>query len=180
MEGFKEAIRREFAAFGALSSEQLKLLEAHYELLLRWNRTLNLTRITSLTESVQLHYCESLYVAQFLPKLSLKVADVGSGGGFPGVPIAIYRPDCAVDLIESHQRKAVFLAEAVRQLGLGNVRVIAMRAEDVCGEYDWVVSRAVNTEEVRSLQLAPSIALLGVTGEPLPWGENRALFHVKR
>jgi 16S rRNA (guanine527-N7)-methyltransferase len=180
MEGFKEAVGREFAPFGALSSEQLELLEVHYDLLLRWNRTLNLTRITNLRESVQLHYCESLYVAQFLPKLSLKIADVGSGGGFPGIPIAIYRADCAVDLIESHQRKAVFLAEAVRQLGLGNVRVVAKRAEDVGEKYDWVVSRAVNAEEVRSLQLAPSVALLGVTGEPLPWGENRAMFHVKR
>jgi 16S rRNA (guanine527-N7)-methyltransferase len=180
MEGFKEELAREFAAVGALSSEQLALLETHYELLLRWNRILNLTRITELTEAVQLHYCESLYVAHFLPKQSLKIADVGSGGGFPGVPIAILRPDCTIDLIESHQRKSVFLAEAVRRLGLTNVGVIAKRAEEVRGAYDWVVSRAVNTEEIRSLQLAPSIALLGVTGEPLPWGQNRALFHVKR
>src|ERR1700690_661899 len=115
MEGFKEALAHEFAPFGALSSRQLELLELHYELLLQWNRSLNLTRITNLAESVQLHYCESLYVAYFLPKLSLKIADVGSGGGFPGIPIAICRPDCIVDLIKSHQRKAVFWAEAGRQ-----------------------------------------------------------------
>lgn len=179
MEEFSELLAREFAPFGALSESQLHLLEMHYELLLRWNRKLNLTRITNLREAVQLHYCESLYLAEFLPKHPLRIADIGSGGGFPGIALGIYRADCLVDLVESHQRKAVFLTETVRQLGLTNVTVTAKRAQDVVGPYDWVVSRAVNPGEVMALGLAPDVAILGNTGRKLPWGENRALFHVE-
>lgn len=179
MEEFKEILAREFAPFGALSESQLRLLEMHYELLLRWNRKLNLTRITELSEAVQLHYCESLYLAEFLPKHSLKVIDVGSGAGFPGIPLAIYRADCSVDLVESHQRKAVFLTDTVRQLGLANVSVVAKRAQDVAGLYDWVVSRAVNPDEVLALGLGADVAILGNAGQKLPWGDNRALFHVE-
>lgn len=180
MEEFKEILAREFAPFGALSETQLRLLEMHYELLLRWNRKLNLTRITNLLEAVQLHYCESLYLAAFLPKRPLRIVDVGSGGGFPGIPLGIYRADWSVDLVESHQRKAVFLTETVRQLGLPNVSVVANRAQDVVGSYDWMVSRAVNPDEVLALRVAPDVAILGNTGQKLPWGENRALFHVER
>ena len=179
MEEFKELLAREFAPYGALSETQLQLLELHYQLLLRWNRRLNLTRITDLRESIQLHYCESLYLAEFLPKHALRIVDIGSGAGFPGIPIAIYRPDCSIDLVESHQRKAVFLTDVIRQLGLRNVRVVAKRAENVSEKYDWVVSRAVNPSGVRSLDLAPNIALLGSAGEKLPWGDSRGLFHVK-
>lgn len=179
MEEFKELLVREFGPFGDLSESQLRSLELHYQLLLRWNRKLNLTRITDLREAVQLHYCESLYLAEFLPKGSLKVIDVGSGGGFPGIPVGIYRPDCSIDLVESHQRKAVFLTETVRQLGLANVSVTAKRAQNVAGPYDWVISRAVNPDEVLALRLAPDVAILGNTGQNLPWGENRALFHVE-
>jgi 16S rRNA (guanine527-N7)-methyltransferase len=179
LEEFKALLAREFAPFGALSESQLRLLERHYELLLRWNRKLNLTRITNLLEAVRLHYCESLYLAEFLPKSPLKIIDVGSGGGFPGIPVGIYRPDCSVDLVESHQRKAVFLTEIVRQLGLANVNVVAKRAQDITVPCDWAVSRAVNPDEVLALRVAPNVAILGNAGQRLPWGENRALFHVE-
>ncbi len=179
MQEFEDLLAREFAPFGALSFEQLRLLKRHYELLLRWNRSLNLTRLTDLEAAVKLHYCESLYLAAFLPKDPLRIADVGSGGGFPGVPIAIFRPECSIDLIEAHQRKAVFLGEAIRELELSNVRVIPKRAEQVSGTYDWMVSRAVAPEEVRQLHLAPQLAILGSEGEKLPWGDSRSLFHVK-
>jgi 16S rRNA (guanine527-N7)-methyltransferase len=180
MEGFKELLAREFAPFGALSETQLHSLERHYELLLRWNRKLNLTRITDLREAVQLHYCESLYLAEFLPERPLRIIDVGSGGGLPGIPLGIYRRDCFVDLVESHRRKAVFLTEAVRQLSLSNVNVIAKRAEDVIGRYDWIVSRAVNPDDVLALGLAANVAILGSAGQKLPWGASRALFRVER
>ena len=61
-----------------------------------------------------------------------------------------------------------------------NVRVFAQRAEDLVGTYDWMISRAVTPEDVLKLKLAPSVAVLGVEGEKLPWGENRSLFRVKR
>ena len=113
------------------------MLEAHYRLLLLWNRTLNLSAITGLEEAVERHYCESLFLGAHLPPGSLAIVDIGSGAGFPGLPVAVLRPECSVTLIESHQRKAVFLREASR--GLPGVRVVAKRAEDVradvrCGD----------------------------------------------
>jgi len=133
-------------------------LEAHYDLMLRWNAKLNLTRITDREEAWKRHYEESVFLAEKLPPGPLRIADVGSGAGFPGIPIAIVRPECTVTLIESHQRKAVFLREATRDLP--NVRVLAMRAEEVKEKFDWIVSRAVSPEDVLKLDLAPNIALL--------------------
>jgi 16S rRNA (guanine527-N7)-methyltransferase len=115
-----------------------------------------------------------LYLATRLPEGPLRIIDIGSGAGFPGIPVAIYRPECTVDLVEAHQRKAVFLREAARNLT--NVRVLAQRAEAVTDSYDWTISRAVRQEDVLKLNLAPHVAVLGTEGESLPWGEHRALF----
>jgi 16S rRNA (guanine527-N7)-methyltransferase len=177
MEDFKSLLQLEFSPYGTLSSQHLTLLEQHYQLLLRWNQSMNLTRITDLLEAVRCHYCESLYLAKSLPAGRLRIVDIGSGAGFPGIPVAVFRSDCKVDLVESHQRKAVFLREATRDMP--NVRVLAERAEAVAGGYDWMVSRAVRAAELLRLNLAPNIAVLGAEGEKLPWGENRALFHVE-
>jgi 16S rRNA (guanine527-N7)-methyltransferase len=184
---FRKMLAAEFAPYGELSELQLTQLEEHYATLAKWNQRLNLTRIESLTESVQFHYCESLFLGQFLPQGSLRIVDVGSGAGFPGLPVAILRPECEVTLVESHQRKAVFLREAARQLV--NVQVIAQRAEDVKGAYDWLISRAVAPADVLKLQLAGSVALLIGEGDaskltgataPIPWGNRRVLFHVEQ
>lgn len=177
MEDFKSLLELEFSPYGTITRDQLILLEAHYQLLLRWNRKMNLTRITSVGDAVRYHYCESLYLAKRLPEGALRIVDIGSGTGFPGIPVAIYRPDCEVHLVESHQRKAVFLSEATRKLP--NVRVLAGRSEDVAETYDWMISRAVRPDDVLKLKLAPNVAVLGTEGEKLPWGESRALFHVE-
>lgn len=185
---FADLLRERLTGIVDLSDEQVAALEAHYELMVRWNRTLNLTAIKSLEEAIERHYCESLFVGQFLGPRGQRIADIGSGPGFPGFPVAVLRPDCSVTLIESHQRKAVFLKEASR--GLRNVRVIAKRAEDVAESFDWAISRAVSYRDLtRSLRrLAPNAILL--TGSdvppadlgfswrppiPLPWGNQRFL-----
>lgn len=173
MEDFKSLLALEFSTYGALNAQQLRLLEEHYRLLLRWNQKMNLTRITSLQDAVRYHYCESLYLATRLPDGPLRIVDIGSGAGFPGIPVAIYRPNCAVHLVESHQRKAVFLREAAGELT--NVQVLAQRAESVTPSYDWTISRAVRPENVLKLNLAPHFAVLGTEGDYLPWGEKRAL-----
>src|SRR4029079_17083947 len=108
MDDFKSLLGLEFSPYGVLTPQQLTLLEEHYSLLLRWNQKMNLTRITSLQDAVRYHYCESLYLATRLPQGPLRIVDIGSGAGFPGIPVAIYRPDCSVDLVDSHQRKAIF------------------------------------------------------------------------
>ena len=158
-------------------------LQAHHELLQRWNKTLNLTRI----DSIERNYGESLFLGRHLPEGALRICDIGSGAGFPGFPVAILRPDCEVTLIESHQRKAVFLKEASR--GIANIRVIAKRAEDVRETFDWAISRAVSAEDLSGflVRLAPNVALLtgaeipgirGVNWEegiPVPGGDARFL-----
>ncbi len=137
----------------------IEALAAHYAALLKWNQVLNLTRITGLREAVRRHYCESVFLASQLPAGCLRVADIGSGGGFPGIPLAIVRPELNVTLVESHQRKAVFLRECARKLP--NVSVASVRAETLReGSFDWIVSRAVRWEDVLALRLASQAALL--------------------
>jgi len=147
---------------------------------------LNLTRIRNVAESVQFHYCESLFSWEFPSAAATERCGHRFGRGFPGIPVAILRPDCSVTLVESHQRKAVFLREAARDLP--NVRILSHRAEDVDGAFDWLISRAVSPAEVLRLTFSREIALL--IGEedsaklngasiPVPWGNHRILFHVK-
>lgn len=184
---FQELLAREFAPYGRLSPEQLTHLADHYSLLCRWNQRMNLTRIGSLEEAIRLHYCESLFLATCLPEGPLDVADVGSGAGFPGIPMAVLRPELTMTLIESHHRKSVFLAEACRTLA--NVKVLAQRAEGVANRFDWIVSRAVAPDEILHLKLAPRATILMSDTEVrdtaqvkrIPWGKNRvaALFHVE-
>jgi 16S rRNA G527 N7-methylase RsmG len=187
---FVDEVRAAFAPYAALSDEQLSHLETHYGLLTHWNKILNLTRIRSVGDAVRLHYCESLFVGYALPPGSWSVVDVGSGAGFPGIPFAVLRPECAVELVESHQRKAVFLREASRDLP--NVKVTAGRADSVTRGRDWVIARAVRPGDVLSLGLAPRAALLMSSSDlhalpkpeqvfQLPWATQRilAMFHVK-
>src|SRR5579859_7963006 len=86
------------ADWPSLTDAQVATLAQHYELLLRWNLRLNLTRVSKLEEAVRFHYGESLFLAQALPSGPLRVVDVGSGAGFPGIPIAVARPENTVDL----------------------------------------------------------------------------------
>ncbi len=183
---FRDLLVREFAPYGSLTVDQIDALEAHYKLLTQWNARLNLTRIESVEDAVRLHYCESLLVGTKLPAGPLRIVDVGSGAGFPGIPIAILRPDCTVTLVESHQRKSVFLRESSRNLK--NVSVVTDRAENLETAYDWLVSRAVSPKDLLKLKLANNLALLvgsdELSGcerwEAIPWGTGRYLvFHVK-
>jgi 16S rRNA (guanine527-N7)-methyltransferase len=188
-EWFADLLQRELAAWVALSPEQVSRLYEHYGLLERWNRRMNLTSVEPGRELVVRHYCESLFFAAQLENHGSSVVDVGSGAGFPGVPIAILKPDSRVSLVESNQRKAVFLREATRHMA--NVSVVAQRAETVSHSFDWLVSRAVNPKDVVGLvpRLASRIGLmLGESdfleirnakhiawSEPiqLPWGDRR-------
>jgi 16S rRNA (guanine527-N7)-methyltransferase len=181
---FRELLRR----CASVNDVQAAQLEAHYELMCRWNRVLNLTRVEGLEEAIERHYCESLFLASAIPAVpGLRIADVGSGAGFPGYPVAVVRPECSVTLIESHRRKAVFLREASRSHP--NVHVVVARAEDVHEEFDWLVSRAVSYGDLTGIvgRHGRRIALLsgseappaawGLEWEvtPLPWGKHRYL-----
>jgi 16S rRNA (guanine527-N7)-methyltransferase len=184
---FAELLRQRLSDIVELSDGQIEALESHYHRLVKWNRTLNLTSIASLEEAIERHYCESLFAARVLDAWPQRIVDIGSGAGFPGFPLAIVRPDCSVTLIEAHQRKAVFLKEASRELA--NVRVLAQRAEDVEQRFEWAVSRAVSYSDLSEAlpRLAPKAALLTGAELPsfpaytwaeairLPWGQQRYL-----
>ncbi len=181
---FAELLARTFP----LSAQQIEALRAHYCLLVRWNRVLNLTRVVSPEEAVTRHYGESLFLGAQLPPEPVSILDVGAGPGFPGVPVAVLRPDCRVTLAESHKRKAVFLREATRSVH--NIDIFAKRAEYLRNDFDWVISRAVRWEEVLPLALRHVGLLLGAQDAsaasanaafawreplPLPWGRERLL-----
>jgi 16S rRNA (guanine(527)-N(7))-methyltransferase RsmG len=185
---FRDLLAAEFAPWGVLFDDQLEKLDAHYRLLMQWNKRLNLTRITEVKEVVRMHYCESLFLAAHLPRGVPRIVDFGSGAGFPGMPVAIMLPGSSVGLVEAHQRKAVFLREASR--GLPNVRVIPQRAEELSFDCDWVIARGVRPSETKKLRIAEHCALLvgeedasKLPGErlKLPWGKGRYLvkFHVE-
>lgn len=184
---FVEVLRKQLPLLEIeLSDRQMCQLEHHFNLLNRWNKVMNLTSIKDLAEIVPMHYCESLFLGTRLPESLVKICDIGSGAGFPGVPVAILRPDVQVALVESNQRKSVFLREAIRELS--NARVIPKRAEQVLEGFDWAVSRAVNYGQidVSLSRLAPNVALLAGEDCPgdrftwnkikLPWGERRFLW----
>lgn len=186
---FAEILKRELKPWLTPTTRQTANLYMHLGLLRRWNRRMNLTAIEPGPEMVIRHYCESLFFAAQLPDEPISIADIGSGAGFPGIPMAILRPNWRVTLIESNQRKSVFLREVSRDLP--NVVVMAVRAEDVAGPFDWLVSRAVAPQKVVALipRLAPRIGLMigeddipalesakhVAWSEPvrLPWGDRR-------
>lgn len=147
---FSDLLRYTLRGIVDLTVEQASALERHYELLVKWNRRLNLTAIEDPAEVATRHYGESLFLAVRLPERPLRIVDIGSGAGFPGFPVAILRPDCTVTLLESHQRKAVFLREASRSVP--NVSVLAQRAEAVARNglrFDLAISRAVSSKTWR-------------------------------
>jgi 16S rRNA (guanine527-N7)-methyltransferase len=129
----------------SLSSEQLGLTSMYIDILLKWNDRINLTAIRRPEDIVTRHFGESFFVARKLVSESWRgsVIDFGSGPGFPGIPVALYRPNVSMTLIESNAKKATFLAEIISQLGLRNVEVFRGRGESYAGKAELVLMRAV-------------------------------------
>jgi 16S rRNA (guanine527-N7)-methyltransferase len=119
---------------------QNKLL-AYLDLLAKWNKTYNLTAVRDPLGMVSRHLLDSLAALPFIRGSTL--ADLGSGAGLPGIPLAIARPDLAVTLVESNGKKARFLREVARSLPLSNVAIAQARIQDVTGRFDCVTARAL-------------------------------------
>jgi 16S rRNA (guanine527-N7)-methyltransferase len=134
-----------------LSDDQHAKLARYLDLLLEANARMNLTRITDRAAAEVQHVGDALTLLPLLPNGPHRLADVGTGGGVPGMPLALARPDAQVVLIESTKKKAAFLSEAARALGLGNVTVVDTRAEDAGQSpalretFDVATARAVAT-----------------------------------
>jgi 16S rRNA (guanine527-N7)-methyltransferase len=128
-----------------LDSPSVAQLETFLALLLRWNARINLTAVRQPEEIIRRHFAESIFAAQQIPRRTKTLLDYGSGGGFPGIPIAIRRPDIAVTLAESQNKKAAFLREAVRTLGLkAEVWADRVEAMEPGRVFDGITLRAVD------------------------------------
>lgn len=147
-----------------LSSDLLQQLDAYLELLMRWNARVNLTAVRDPEQVVTRHFGESLFAAHLLLHSvghdSLTIADVGSGAGFPGIPIQLWSPRCRLTLIESQNRKATFLREVIRTLKLESAEVFCGRAEAWAKTADLVTLRAVERFE-RVLPVAAGLVAPG-------------------
>jgi len=143
----EETVRRALGEFQILAdSQQVVLIQQHIRTLLRWNEKLNLTAIRDPLEILYRHFCESMFAAGAIPVDKGRLADIGSGPGFPGIPLKIIRPELELCLVESNIKKGTFLAEVVRELHLTNTRVLISRYEELGEEIaplDYVCSRAV-------------------------------------
>jgi 16S rRNA (guanine527-N7)-methyltransferase len=130
-----------------LSPTQLQHISTYIDLLLRWNARINLTAIRDPEEIVTRHFGESLFAACHLfhvgDPVGTAVADLGSGAGFPGIPMKLWAPDISMTLIESDHKKATFLREVVRSLTLTDINIQNTRAEDLLQTYEVVTLRAV-------------------------------------
>ena len=140
--------REESAAVSTatLSPLQLQNILTYIDLLLRWNSSMNLTAVRRPEQIITRHFGESLFAARHIFPLAsedCRLIDVGSGAGFPGLPIKIWAPHIRLALIESSQKKATFLREAVRTLTLTNVDVVCARAENFPSTAEVVTLRAV-------------------------------------
>ena len=143
----EEIIRRALGDFQiTLSEVQVTCIQQYTRILQHWNEKLNLTAIKDPLEILHRHFCESMYAAVAVPINSGRLADIGSGPGFPGLPLKILRPELQLVLVESNIKKGTFLAEVIRELGLLNARVLISRYEELGEELaplDFVCSRAV-------------------------------------
>src|SRR5271168_2116549 len=176
-----EAILAALAEFKVVATyKQVQQIQQYIAVLLKWNDKINLTAIRDPREILYRHFCESMYATAAVPVENGRLADVGSGGGFPGIPMKILRPDLHVFLIESNIKKATFLAEVARDLELADLRVLVNRFEDVAEDVaplDYACSRALG-------EFAPFLAWAGSTSidakTVILWIGGRDLEEVKK
>ena len=126
----------------------LAVMRVHFDLLLRWNARINLTAIRDPDQILRRHFAESLFLTRVIAFGPGILYDIGSGAGFPGLPLKAAHPEINLVLVESSQKKAAFLKEVIRAAGLEGVRVEAKRAEELAAQgmveaADWITVRAV-------------------------------------
>jgi len=171
-----EAILRaakEFSLF--LDDEQVLKIQQYIALLLQWNDKFNLTAIRDPLEILYRHFCESMFAATRFSFGESRLADVGSGAGFPGIPLKILCPELRLFLIECNLKKATFMAEVIRELGLTDTQVLVRRYEELGEELaplDFVCSKALGEfshflKWASSAPLAAENVLLWIGGRDL-------------
>src|SRR5580704_11423348 len=142
-----EAIASNLCKYGVAANPALCLaIQKYISILLRWNEKIALTTITDPLDIVRFHFGESMFGASAVPMKEGRLADVGTGAGFPGLPLKLLQPSLDLVLIESNAKKASFLSECIRELGLSGVEVYRGRFEDTNSadrRLDFVTARAL-------------------------------------
>src|SRR5437667_11453283 len=170
-------IRRALTEFSLPAyDDQVLQIQQYMKILLTWNEKVNLTAIRDPLEILHRHFCECMYAAEVISLEKGRLADVGSGGGFPGLALKIIRPRLQVFLVESNIKKVTFLAEVIRELGLTGANVLARRYEELGEEIvplDYVRSRALGEfpgflEWAKSEQIAAKQVILWIGARDLP------------
>ncbi|MFQ8703182.1 MAG: 16S rRNA (guanine(527)-N(7))-methyltransferase RsmG [Eisenbergiella sp.] len=163
-----------------LNDKQKEQFLKYYELLVEWNGFMNLTAITEFDDVMKKHFADSLSIVKAFSKIrteKLKVIDIGTGAGFPGIPLKIVFPQIELTLLDSLQKRLKFLQEVIDQLELGEVELIHGRAEDFCKpsmkreQYDLCVSRAVANLATLSELCLPYVK---VGGKFIPYKSEKA------
>jgi 16S rRNA (guanine527-N7)-methyltransferase len=172
----EETIRRALGEFQiSIDGKQSFLIQQYIKVLQHWNEKVNLTAIRDPLEILYRHFCESMYGAVAVPINSGRLADIGSGAGFPGIPLEILRPDLELFLVESNIKKGAFLAEVIRELELANTRVLISRYEELSEALvplDYVCCRALGEfgtflDWAASAQLSARRVVLWIGGRDL-------------
>lgn len=151
-----------------LTQGQVDQFIMYFELLIEWNKNINLTAITEFDEVVEKHFLDSIAIVRVMPELSGKrILDLGTGAGFPGIPLKIIFPEAEIVLMDSLNKKVRFLEEVIGKLGLENISAVHGRAEEAAQnvmfreKFDLCVSRAVANLSVLAEYCMPFVKIGG-------------------
>ncbi|MGD8444228.1 MAG: 16S rRNA (guanine(527)-N(7))-methyltransferase RsmG [Desulfobacterales bacterium] len=147
---------------------QNRLFCVHAVELIKWNRKINLTTLTDPIEVASNHFLDSLVPSRLIPPHAAKLLDIGSGGGFPGIPLKVLLPELSVTLIDASRKKVNFLKHVIRTLELENIEALHLRAEDLATQssymnrFDVIISRALTSLESFVRLALPLLAYGGI------------------
>lgn len=167
MEEFVEELKKQAEEIELnLNEKQINQMHKYMELMLEWNEKINLTAITEEKEIIQKHFIDSLTIAKYIEK-NAKIIDVGTGAGFPGIPLKIVRKDLNITLLDSLNKRIKFLDEVIHQIGLKDIKTVHTRVEEFGKNkeyresFDYATSRAVANLATLSEYMLPLVKICG-------------------